>query len=521
MRFFYSKVCLLILSVFAVGCNDEENTVSVSPSLRLSAYIDNFDGSAPAHLKGGEAVGLWIASETPQSLEQADVVVHGKFYQSAGGLVTEPRASWGNHKALDVIGYYPYQDSFAQTPEHVSFQVCRDQSVPDSVVASDLLWTKNHVERPVDEETAVQLPFSHLGTKLLINVRGSHPEIGSFRNSTVNIIGAKPAASVNLLTGVMTAEGTAESVKGTSLLSVAEGYEASSQVILVPQTIPAATPFLRVVTTGNVENDWAPEQDLVLEPGKQIVMDVFIEESECEVTIREITPWVSSDDVLYGEAEEDLPSYQLLDFYSRLGVEGIVVALDAGTEGKHGWLVSTDETEVAWLTDTNLKLSGFSLYDERVNLNKALAIDATLEKFPALKWCDDKNGKRTTIEDLAQTGLDGRWFLPVSNRLRDLVGNVYLGIENSTSLAALNAAIDAASLSPEKKVHFQTANWNDVESSVGYWTSSYMAFDTYDGSHLVRAVLSSTADWVGGGSGVRVTYVNGLAVQKVRAVYHF
>ena len=48
-----------------------------------------------------------------------------------------------------------------------------------------------------------------------------------------------------------------------------------------------------------------------------------------------------------------------------------------------------------------------------------------------------------------------------------------------------------------------------------------MAFDTYDGSHLVRAVLSSTADWVGGGSGVRVTYVNGLAVQKVRAVYHF
>ena len=422
MRFFYSKVCLLILSVFAVGCNDEENTVSVSPSLRLSAYIDNFDGSAPAHLKGGEAVGLWIASETPQSLEQADVVVHGKFYQSAGGLVTEPRASWGNHKALDVIGYYPYQDSFAQTPEHVSFQVRRDQSVPDSVVASDLLWTKNHVERPVDEETAVQLPFSHL---------------------------------------------------------------------------------------------------LVLEPDKQIVMDVFIEESECEVTIREITPWVSSDDVLYGEAEEDLPSYQLLDFYSRLGVEGIVVALDAGTEGKRGWLVSTDETEVAWLTDTNLKLSGFSLYDERVNLNKALAIDATLEKFPALKWCDDKNGKRTTIEDLAQTGLDGRWFLPVSNRLRDLVGNVYLGVENSTSLAALNAAIDAASLSPEKKVHFQTANWNDVESSVGYWTSSYMAFDTYDGSHLVRAVLSSTADWVGGGSGVRVTYVNGLAVQKVRAVYHF
>lgn len=503
------------------GCDDGGANQDTSIPVLLSAAIESVDGAEPTRLNGGESVGLWISTEDPQALNQSDVLVHGKFFQSAGGLVTEPRLAWQDHQALSIIGYYPYENTYGATPEQSAFRVKCDQTSADSIVASDLLWTKSRILRPTGENHPAMLPFSHLCTQLVIHVRGSHPEIGSFRDSRVRVVGTTPAARANLLAGTLTAEGAPEDILSTPLASIAEGYEASSQVVLIPQTIHAGTPLLRVITTGNVENTWAPEQDIVLEPGTRMVLDVLVKESECEVSIREITPWTTSSDILYGEAVEALPSYRLLDFYSRLGVEGIVIAIDDNTDGKHGWIVSTDEAELEWLNDGSLTLSGFSTNQEHYNLTKALTADPTLEKFPAFKWCDDKNGQRTTLAKLAETGIEGRWFLPTSDRLRDLIGKKYLGYDNTQALEQLNAAIDAASVSADKKHHFEVANWSDYESSVGYWSSSYVVWDSYDGSHLVRSIISASYDWLGGGTGIRVSFVNGQGVQKVRAVYHF
>ena len=520
MRVFFSKLFIFCLCLVMAGCNDEGNQETSIPVL-LSAAIESVDGSESTRLKGGESVGLWISTEDPQTLSQSDVLVHGKFFQSAGGLVTEPRLVWKDHQTLSITGYYPYENTYGASPEQSVFRVKCDQTATDSIVASDLLWTKARISRPTGENQPATLPFSHLCTQLIINVKGSHPEIGSFRNSRVRIVGTTPTARANLLTGTLTAEGAPEEILSTPLTSIAEGYEASSQVVLVPQTIRSTMPLLQVITTGNVENEWTPEQDIVLEPGTRMILDVLVKEKECEVKIREITPWTTSDDILYGEAVEALPSYRLFDFYSRLGIEGIVIALDNNTDGKHGWIVSTDEAELEWLNDGSLKIFGFSTSQEHSNLIRALTADPTLEKFPAFKWCDDKNGKRTTLAELAKTGIEGRWFLPTSNRLRDLIGKKYLGYANTQALEQLNAAIDAASVPAAKKQHFKAADWSDYESSVGYWSSSYVVWDSYDGSHLVRSIVSSSADWLGGGTGFRVSFANGQGVQKVRAVYHF
>lgn len=507
-------VCALVMA----GCSDDNNGLTESRTpLKLSGMFSLFEGSDAHRLDGGESVGLWITSSDDCSLNQADVASNRKFYQSAAGLVSEPRTYWEEYRQLSLYAYYPYDSLAVQSPEAYLFSVKPDQRSEENVKASALMWTKQTVTQNAVQDEAIRLDFRHLMTALKMNVRGTSSQ-GSFVGSTVRIEGLSSVATVNLKTGAVTAADETTDILSASL-EAAAGYEASAMAVLVPQTIAKGTPFIKVITAGNVENECELAENLVLESGTVVTLDIEIKETECLVTVRDISPWDADDSPLIGEAIEALPSYKVLDFYSRFGVQGIVVSLDAGSEGTHGWIVSTDEAELAWLTDETLSLPAFSMYDEGYNLKNVLTLDPTLDKFPAFKWCDDKNGKRTTLADLAENGTDGRWILPISNRIRDLVGTPYLTYTAWASLERLNAAIEAASVPAAQKVKFEVPNWSDYESAVYYWTSAYVAKDSE--VHLVRALASATYDYMGGGTGVRVTYANGLLTYKVRAFYHF
>lgn len=56
----------------------------------------------------------------------------------------------------------------------------------------------------------------------------------------------------------------------------------------------------------------------------------------------------------------------------------------------------------------------YSAGDAQENLNEVLNVDPTLEKFPAMKWCMDKN----------KDGISG-WYMPALNELRDFWNILY------------------------------------------------------------------------------------------------
>lgn len=522
-RRLYKKVYVLwalVLTFFAAvwtGC-DEKDTLSVikGDPLLLSANIQMMGGGEAYKLNGGESVGLWVSS-TEGALAQADVAQNIKFYQSAVGLVSEPRTYTGGHQDLYIYGYYPFDTAAVAFPEAYQFSVEADQRSAGNVVASDLLWTKKTASLANGNEK-ILLDFSHLMSKLVINVRGSYPEVASLRECAAQIMNVVSEASVDLKVGSVSPSMTRANIEAMPLVEVADNYESSLQAVVVPQTFVAGEPLLKVITRGNVENEWIPQQDIVLGSGMQLVLDVLIEEKECVVTIKEIAPWEVDDEILYADAIEKNPSYELFDFYSRFGVQGIVIALDEGTEGQHGWLISTDEAELAWASGdvSHFKYNTFSRNDAAVNLKLALQDDPTLEKFPAMKWCDDKNQTRTTLADLEENGIDGRWVLLPVNELKSKFGDEFLAYAKQSNYNRLNTAIENASVPASQKVKIPEIDWSNIYFMVDYWSSTHFL------QNIANMMRCAVEDHVyQGGSGVFSSNTDATTVCRVRAFYHF
>lgn len=510
---------ILVFSTIVIGgCqNDNEAASSIQGNpLLLSGSIQMMGMDETSKFNGGESVGLWVSSNQNTPLSQADIAKNIKFYQSAAGLVSEPRTYWGNNQELHVYGYYPYDTEAATSPEAYLFSVSTDQRQLENMVASDLLWTQKTIMQK-EENEKTRLEFNHLMSQIIINVRGSHPDAGSLRECGARLTNVISDALVNLKDGTVSPATTRNDIDAMPLAKAADNYETTLQVIVIPQTFNAGTPLLKAITKGNVENEWTPELDITLNPGMQMSLDVLIKETECIVTIQDISPWITDNESLQAEAVEQLPTYELYDFYSRFGIEGIVIALDEGSNGQHGWVISTDETEMAWSSEDMTKVTGFSRTDAMQNLKLALQNDPTLEKFPAIKWCDDKNAKRTTLDDLELNGIDGRWILLPVNTLKKTFGDKFLAHGKDANLDRLNTAIENSSVPSSQKVKITAINWNSPTFMIDYWSSTHISKQ-----NLANIVELATNDYLFfGGTGVFTSTSDVSNVCKVRAFCHF
>ena len=191
--------------------------------------------------------------------------------------------------------------------------------------------------------------------------------------------------------------------------------------------------------------------------------------------------------------------------------------MDEGSNGQHGWVISTDETEMAWSSEDMTKVTGFSRTDAMLNLKLALQNDPTLEKFPAIKWCDDKNAKRTTLDDLELNGIDGRWILLPVNTLKKTFGDKFLAHGKDANLDRLNTAIENSSVPSSQKVKITAINWNSPTFMIDYWSSTHISKQ-----NLANIVKLATNDYLYfGGTGVFTSTSDVSNVCKVRAFCHF
>lgn len=101
--------------------------------------------------------------------------------------------------------------------------------------------------------------------------------------------------------------------------------------------------------------------------------------------------------------------YAVGDYYNENNVEGVVYVL---TSGFHGGIVSLDETETQWSTET-ITTKATDKDNGQNNMNTIRGITGWSEKYPAFVWCEAKN----------TNGMTG-WYLPAQNELEIVLDNV-------------------------------------------------------------------------------------------------
>ena len=413
MKLQYSILGIVLsLVLMLTGCkkDDDDEVSGATGELHLSAEIKGMGpDEATTRFRAGQGVGVWLSAvKTDADLNSADVAQNLCFMQSAGGLVSDPATNWNRQPSLELYAYAPYDEKASENPAAYAFSIEPRQDslalLPEKNEKNDLLYAKQTVKSS-DETTTVS--FDHLMSKVVLHIHSNSSTPGALADAKVIVGNVLLDASVDLGTGVVTAKGDKKQVTSAALENIPENYEVACEAILVPQTVTVGTQLLEITTTANYTYTWNTDKELVFEPGKQMTLDVLVKETECIVRLKEIADWRDNEKII-GEALEDLPTFKVFDFYNRHGIQGIVIDVDE--TGKHGWVVSLDEAELSWATESSFVSDRHPSAEDRnnamANLNAVLAIDPDLEYYPALKWCNDKN----------VDGVTG-WVLPAHNVL--------------------------------------------------------------------------------------------------------
>ncbi|MDR1169463.1 MAG: DUF1566 domain-containing protein [Prevotellaceae bacterium] len=105
------------------------------------------------------------------------------------------------------------------------------------------------------------------------------------------------------------------------------------------------------------------------------------------------------------ETETKSP-YMVGDYYNVSGVKGAV--FEISNNGKNGKIVSLDEEHLAWSQNYD-EINAKDRDNGMNNMNVVKNISGWKSKYPAFKWCDEKN----------TNGITG-WYYPAINELKSL-----------------------------------------------------------------------------------------------------
>ena len=506
---------ILGLATFS-SCSED----SVCEPLKLTFSVQNL-GSTSSSIDTNAGVGLWISSTSVSNLSDADVAKNQKFIPNGQSLTAEG-VNWTGQEKLYTYAYYPYSSSASSSPEAYAVSASANPN---------LMWAKAETAFQ-GQNVSPKLSFTHLMSKLVLNVKSDAKESGALAGGAVTLHGFKDAATANLLRGQISATGSASDVEPTAV-AAASGYEATYEAVLVPQSLEAGAEFMTMVTTGNVAIKGALASALTLSAGQEVVLEVILKEEECVVKVQEIKAWTSDSEQLNADAEKIYPTVELLDLYDYDGIQGIVIALDEGSEGKHGWVVSLDEAELQARTISDLIMwTSSDKLTTKEYWERVVEYDATLDEFPAYQWVDNKNAERLTLEALQaneDVNVGWRWTLPTT---KDAHYQAFFNLlfdpfnpEMKANVIKFNNNIEAATASSKTKL--PAIDWTDWEANATmYWSggaygSSSFLMTMVQSASYADAVDLGYLDWITVADIISYTKNSVKVKAKVRAFRRF
>jgi len=251
--FFFAAVASVMLT--ACSSDNDEANVANDGQIRLTTQnVMNQTRSANQSLQltqfaNDETVGIFLVenvSGTP-TLSGDNVTSYAQpltYTADGAGNLSNTQYWPKDGNGLFIYGVYPATAATAYNAAGVSFSVQADQSTDANYMASDLMTgapTSNPVAR---QSTTVPLTFTHLLTKVNINLTAGNGFVASdLTSATVTLLSLKPTTTFNVQnTTVGDASGDAT--------NIVAGTGASTSAIIVPQNVVASINFIKVTVGG-------------------------------------------------------------------------------------------------------------------------------------------------------------------------------------------------------------------------------------------------------------------------------
>ena len=286
-KFFF----LAALAATLVSCDNieisvpqpEEQKIPISISTTLTRATDSA-------FEAGDKVGIFVVNE-PNTLATSGNHVDNMGFTYSSKWTPDTPIYWLDQTTkADFYCYYPYAEGVSTTAH--TFATKADQSSLVNYKASEFLWGKTSGIAPTEE--AVNITTNHTFSNALVILKpgdGFTEATLAAATKSVKICGIKTNATINLTTGVATANGNATEV--TPYLENGQ-YRA----LIVPQT--TAEGALIVVTVDGV--DYTLSRSMTFKANKQHKFTVTLNKVSNGVNVG-IGGWETDEEDYGGSAE--------------------------------------------------------------------------------------------------------------------------------------------------------------------------------------------------------------------------
>lgn len=287
------KLFTLMAAVAAmVSCsNNVEDVPTTSETDKLPINISTIlTRATDSAYEAGDKVGIFVVNE-PNALKASGNHVDNMGFTYSTVWTPDTPIYWLDHTTkADFYCYYPYAEA-ASTTAH-SFATKADQSSLENYKASEFLWGKTTGVAPTEE--AVNITTNHTFSNALIILKpgdGFTEESLAAATKSVKICGVKTGATIDLSTGVATANGNT-----TEVIPYLDGTQ--YRALIVPQT--TAEGALIVVTVDGV--DYTLTRAMTFKANKQHKFTVTLNKVSNGVNVG-IGGWETDEEDYGGDAE--------------------------------------------------------------------------------------------------------------------------------------------------------------------------------------------------------------------------
>lgn len=267
--------------------NLPEQPVDEKLPINISTTVTRATDSA---FETGDKVGIFVVNE-PNELATSGNHVDNMGFTYSIKWTPDTEIYWLDKSTkAEFYCYYPYAES-ANTAAH-SFATKADQSSLDNYKASEFLWGKTAGIAPTEE--TVDITTNHTFSNAVIILKpgdGFTEESLAAATKSVKICGVKTNATIDLATGVATANGDA-----TEVIPYLDG--AQYRALIVPQT--TADDTLIVVTINGTE--YILSRAMTFKANKQHKFTVTVNKAGNGINVG-IGSWETDEEDYGGDAE--------------------------------------------------------------------------------------------------------------------------------------------------------------------------------------------------------------------------
>ena len=294
---------LMAMALTLGSCSDNESGIGgeASKYITVSTTIGNMtrvatdENGGQKFVEGDEiSVYAWTGDATVAPETSERVVNNAINKLTNGSWVSTPQMLWKNNRDKHYfIGVYPTAAISDLTAGEYTLDVTKQET-------SDLLVAVNTdgISYNADEQQTVPLTFTHVMSKLIVNLQYRNQFGGTPTVKSLVIQNAVSDASVNFLTKTVTIATDAARADQSLLATKAnEKYES----IVIPQNGISKI----VITIGDKQYIYTHPSDIKLESGKYTVVNLIVGRDEIILGDVSIDEWGEGDNISGGEAQVD------------------------------------------------------------------------------------------------------------------------------------------------------------------------------------------------------------------------